>query len=544
MTFAGMESMPSALRPPGMPPNPKAPRGSLAFVRAITLSVLGAALGGCMVGPDFKTPQVAVPAIWSAQSDARIATQAAIDGLWWRVFQDPALDHLIELAYRQNLPLQVAGLRIVQARAQLGVATGAQFPQVQELFASAAAVGLTQQGANLVSPDQQTRNFFAYQAGFDATWEIDFWGKYRRGVQAEAATLLASVADYYAALVSLTAEVARTYAVMRTFDVLVDQARDNVRIQEQGLRMAESRLRNGATTELDVTQATTLLEGTRATIPQLELSAQQARNALSTLLGQPTGTIDALLEGPKEIPRAPPQVTVSVPADLLRRRPDIRSAELYAAAQCARIGVAKADLYPSFSLFGTFGLGAVSTGIASHNLFSGQSLFYNVGPQVNWPVLNYGRIENNVRVQDARFQQLLVDYRNTVLKAAQEVEDALVGFLKSKDAVGFEENSVKAAQRSVEIAASAYQEGAVDYQRVLDAQRSLLREETALTQTRSAVATNLVALYKALGGGWELSRGQPVVPAATQAEMKERTNWGDMLSTPRHTEVRTPAAAP
>jgi outer membrane protein TolC len=220
------------------------------------------------------------------------------------------------------------------------------------------------------------------------------------------------VADYHSALVSLTAEVARTYAVIRTFDALVEQGRGNVKLEEDGLRITESRFRNGATTELDVTQATTLLESTRASIPQLQTGAQQARNAMSTLLGQPTGTLDALLAGPKEIPSAPAKVAVSVPAEMLRRRPDIRRAELQAAAQCARIGMAKAELYPSFSLFGTIGFQAASSGIASHNLFSGESLFYSVGPRVTLPFFNYGRIENNIRVHDARFQQLLVDYRN------------------------------------------------------------------------------------------------------------------------------------
>lgn len=496
-----------------------------------------AGVGGCAVGPDFKTPEAPINPTWNAKDDPRIATDTAADARWWSAFNDPALDRLIELAYQQNLPLQVAGLRIVEARAQLGIATGNQYPQL-DAFGSAAAVGLTQQQANIVSPDRLSRNFISYQVGFDAAWELDFWGKYRRGVQAEAASLLATVADYYSALVSLTAEVARTYATIRTFEVLVEQARENVRLQEEALRITESRFRNGVTTELDVTQATTLVESTRASVPQLEISLQQARNALSTLLGQKAGTVDVLLTGPKEIPSAPAKVMVSVPADMLRRRPDIRSAQLNAAAQCARIGIAKADLYPSFSLFGTIGLGAASSGAAAHNLFSSQSFFYSAGPQVNWPFFSFGRIQNGVRVQDARLQELLVDYRNTVLKAAQEVEDALVGFLNSEEAIGYEENSMKAAQRSVEIAIAAYQQGAVDYQRVLDAQRSLLEQENALTQTRSAVAVNLIALYKALGGGWELAQGQPVVPEETQREMRERTNWGDLLSQPRGPETR------
>jgi NodT family efflux transporter outer membrane factor (OMF) lipoprotein len=492
------------------------------------------AVAGCAVGPNFKAPQATVPESWSANGDPRIAAETAADSRWWKAFNDPALDRLVELAHKQNLPLEIAGLRIVEARAQLGIATGNQFPQMQEAFAGVNAVGLTQQEANVFNLN---RNLTTYQVGFDAAWEMDFWGKYRRGVESEAANLLATVADYVAALVSLTAEVARTYATVRTFEVLVEQAVENARIEERGLRIAESRFLNGATSELDVSQATTLLQSTWASIPQLQISAQQARNALSTLLGQPTGTVEPLLAGPKEIPSAPEKVAVSVPAEMLRRRPDIRSAELYAAAQCARIGVAKADLYPSFSLLGTIGFQAADSGVTSHDLFSGQSLVYSVGPQVNWPILNYGRIENRVRVEDARFEQLLVGYRDTVLRAAQEVEDALTGFLNSEAAIVFDEGSVKAAQRSVELAEVQYQEGAVDYQRVLDAQRSLLQQDNRLAQTRSSVATSLIALYKALGGGWQW-QGEPYVPERTQTEMRDRTNWGDMLSRPRGPETK------
>ena len=360
--------------------------------------------------------------------------RTAADSLWWKAFRDPALDRLVDLAYQQNLPLQIAGLKIVEARAQLGIATGRLFPQTQAVSGKANAVGISRNAANTANFDHR---FLNYELGFDAAWELDLWGKYRRGMEAEAADLLASVTDYHFALVSLTAEIARTYAVLRTFEVLIELAQQNARLQEEGLRVADARFRNGATSELDVAQAATLYESTRASIPTLQTSLQQARNALSTLLGQPTGNVDVLLAGPKAIPKAPAQVAVSVPAEMLRRRPDIRSAELYAAAQCARIGVAKAELYPSFSLVGTIGLQASNSGGTARNLFASDSLFYAAGPQVNWPFFNYGRIKNSVRVQDARFQQLLVNYHNTVLKAAQEVEDALSGFINAQQAALF-----------------------------------------------------------------------------------------------------------
>jgi NodT family efflux transporter outer membrane factor (OMF) lipoprotein len=515
-------------------------KGSAARSSVWTVCTLGLvlSLAGCKVGPDFTKPEAPVAPSWGPKGDPRVSTQAATDIAWWKTFNDPALDRLVELAYRQNLPLQIAGLKIMQARAEFGIATGKQFPQQQELFASASAVGLGEHDANVVTFD---RHYFTYVVGFDAMWELDFWGKYGRGVESQAANLLASVADYDSALVSLTAEVARTYATIRTYEVLTDLAQENARIQADGLSIAESRLRNGATSELDVTQATSLLESTRATIPRFQVGVLQGRTALSTLLGQTPGTVDALLTGPKEIPKAPAKVAVSVPAEMLRRRPDIRSAELYAAAQCARIGVAKAELYPSFSLFGTIGFRTTSGATGTPSSYSfGNSLFYVAGPRVNWPFFNYGRLQNGVRVEDARFQQLLVGYRNTVLKAAQEVEDALAGFLSAEDAIAFEQNSVRASQRSVELSVTQYREGAVDFQRVLDAQRSLLQEQNNLAQLRSAAATNLIALYKALGGGWESRLGQPYVPERTQMEMKERTNWGDMLSQPRSPETKNP----
>ncbi|RKG82680.1 efflux transporter outer membrane subunit [Corallococcus exercitus] len=514
------------------------------IVGALPLLGVLSALSGCTVGPNFKRPEAAVAKEWRTQDDPRLKKQAEVDSQWWKSFGDPSLDRLVELAYRQNLPLQISGLRIVEARAQLAILTGRQYPQVQVATGSAAAVGRSENAAasnllDLANLGDLDRHYLEYQLGFDALWEVDFWGKYRRGVESGTANLLASVADYQSSLVSLTAEVARTYVLVRTYEVLIEQAQENARIQEEGFRIAESRFSNGATSELDVTQAATLLESTRATIPQLEGGLDQARNALSTLLGQPTGAVEALLAGPKRIPVAPATVAVGMPAEILRRRPDVRSAELFAAAQCARIGIAEAELYPSFSLFGTIGLQASTAGSASGNLFSLGSLVYSVGPRIVFPFLNYGRLKNGVRVEDARFQQLLVNYRNTVLKAGQEVEDSLAGFVSAQKAMAFQQAAVKAAQRSVELAVVQYREGAVDYQRVLDAQRSLLEQQNNLAQTSSSIATNLVALYKALGGGWEVRRDQPVVPEPMQTEMEQRTNWGDMLSKPRAQEAKT-----
>ena len=518
-------------------------RESFAFSRTPGLSgALGGldvilALGGCAVGPKFQPPEVTtmVDSTWSVKEQPGLTTVSAPDTTWWRSFNDPALDSLVEIAYRQNLPLQVAGLRILEARAQLGIAAGRKWPQVQVAFGNATAVGLSDNAPYSFGLD---RNFWDYQVGFDAAWETDFWGKYGQEVKAEHYNVLTSMADYDNALVSLTAEVARTYAIIRTYEVLIDQARQNVTVQQEGLRIAQSRFRNGATSELDVFQATTLLASTQATIPQLEAARQQAENAMCTLIGRHTGSVTALLQGSRGIPVAPVDVAVSMPADLLRRRPDVRGVELSAAAQCDRIGVAKSDFYPSLSLFGSIGLEASSGGpsinghTASNNLFDPGSWFYAIGPRLIWPLFNYSRITNNVRVQDARLQQLLIDYQSAVLKAAQEVEDGLTGFVKAEEATAFQDSAAKGAQRSVDIAMIQYREGAVDFQRVLDAQRSLLQEQNTLAQSQSSIATNLISLYKAMGGGWEVRQGLSVIADTTRIEMQNRTNWGDFFSKP------------
>ncbi len=454
-------------------------------------------VSGCAVGPDFETPEARVQNNWIEKHDSRVETKSDIKSLWWKSFGDPTLDELIERASEQNLPVQIAGLRILEARAQLGVAIGNMYPQIQEGHGGAQAVKLS---SRLLEQAGFPHHFANFNIGFDAVWELDFWGRFRRNVEATDAAMLATVADYDNALVSLTAEVARTYALMRTYEVLIQIAHENAKFQKDGLDVAQSRFRNGATSELDVAQARALYESTLADIPQLQASLQQAKNALSILLGE------ALLRGAQRIPSASRKVAIGLPAELLRRRPDIRSAELNAVAEAARIGVAEADLYPRFFLLGDIGVQASDVA----RLFAPGSLFYTAGPGFTWSILNYGRITNNVRAQDARFQQALVNYENTVLKAAQEVEDALIGFLKAQESASDRQKSVDAARLAVDLSLIQYREGAVDFQRVVDSQTRLLTEMNSLAQTRSSIATNLIAVYKALGGGWEVGDGKPV----------------------------------
>ena len=503
----------------------------LAFV-LVVLFTLAFLVSGCMVGPDFVKPDAQMEEEWLQQHNQEIKSEPADFSEWWKVFNDPVLDNLIEIASRQNLDLQNAGLRILEARAQLGIAVGFQYPQTQQIGGEANANQLSENAPNGAGAD---KFFYNYQFGFDAAWEFDFWGRFRRGVESANASLYTSLANYDDILVSLIAEVARTYFDIRTFEQRLVVTRENVSNQEKSLDIAAARFEFGDTSELDVSQAKALLRQTQATIPPLEASLRQAKNALAILLGiLPTGVQD-ILGPPKPIPTVPIEVAVGIPAELLRRRPDIRLAEFQAAVQSAQIGIAKADLYPSFSLVGSIGLqssdkgGVLSNNANFSDLFTSGGIAYFIGPSIQWPIFNYGRLKNNVRVQDARFQQLVVNYQNTVLRAFQDVEDATVGFLRTQEQTGFLSESVAQYKRSEELSLIQYREGLTSYQRVIDAQRNLAEQEDAFASATGSVGINLIALYKALGGGWELRLGKDFIPEKTKDEMRKRTNWGDLL---------------
>jgi NodT family efflux transporter outer membrane factor (OMF) lipoprotein len=490
--------------------------------------------GGCaMVGPDYVLPTPPEPDKWIESEDPQLESKETDFNQWWTVFNDPVLNTLVETAYGQNLSLQIAGLRVLQARAQLGIAFGFQYPQQQYVGGDASVNQVAKNAPNAAFSDRYYNNYYT---SFDAVWELDVWGKFRRAVQTGVADLETSIADYDNILVTLTADVARTYLQVRTNEERLQVARQNVEIQKRSLEIADVRFKAGAVTELDVTQARSLLRSTEALIPEFEANIRRAKNALATLLGKLPGEIDAMLGGPGLIPGVPAEVVVGIPAELLRRRPDIRSAERQMAAQSAQIGFAKADLFPHFSLFGSLGLQASShVGDSSNNsnfsdLFTKDSITYFAGGGFQWDILNYGRITNKVRVEDARFQGLVINYENTVLRAAQEVEDAMISFLRTQDAVGFLADAVKASKRSVDLSMIQYREGLTDYQRVLDTQRFLSEQQDQLVSTTGSVDVALVAMYKALGGGWELRKGKEFVPKSIIEEMEQRTNWGNLLS--------------
>jgi len=482
------------------------------------------------VGPDFEKPEAPLSSTWNEATSERVSTDSTESKTWWLVFKDPVLNELVSLAYRQNLPLQIAGLRILEARAQLGIAVGGQYPQSQQAFGDAIYIE-NSENLGAVPPGFDT-TFTNYSLGFDAAWELDFWGKFRRGIESADASFLASIADYDDVLVSLTSEVARAYATMRTFEERLTISRENVDIQEQSVNIADARFKFGSTTELDTKQAQTLLYSTLATVPDLQASIRQTRNAIGVLLGITPDQVDAIVGGAGAIPKVPEEVTVGIPAELLRRRPDIRQAELAAVAQSALIGVAQSGLYPSFALLGTIGVAASnSSASASNALFESDAVFFQGGPSFSWNIFNYGRIKNEVRVQDARYQQSLVNYQDTVLRGIREAEDAMTGFLRTGEQIRYLRNGVEAAQRAVEIALLQYQEGAADYTRVLNTQESLFREQEREVNARGVLVGNLVALYKALGGGWQIRMGNELIPAATKEQMLQRTNWGHLLET-------------
>jgi NodT family efflux transporter outer membrane factor (OMF) lipoprotein len=482
---------------------------------------------GCMIGPDFKRPPAPVARNWIEASDTSVAKGDDEYRNWWAVFNDPILIQLINLAYQQNLTLRTAGVRVLEARAQLGIAIGEFYPQQQLVNASLSYNRIPiSVPYNLISNTYLTDSF-----GAQAAWELDVWGKLRRGIESADDAYLASVADYDDVLVTLTGDVASTYVQIRTLETQIDIAHQNVERQKNVLKIVNARHENGVVTGRDVDQAETVLGETEATVPQLTIQLNQQLNALAVLLGLPPGYVDALLGKSSEIPTAPERVTIGIPADLMRRRPDIRKAELQAAAQCAQIGVAKGDLLPAFTLLGN--VDTVASNVGRHgmdNLFVGSSLAFSVGPGVQWNLFNYGQITNNVRYQDAKFQELLITYQNSVLKAQQEVENGLSTFIDSKTAVVYLKEAVQAAKGALAIATIQYKEGIADFTTVLTAEQNLLAAQNNLATATGAVPLGLIATYRAMGGGWQIRDGHDFVPLDTQREMANRTNWGRILT--------------
>ncbi|MGI9222787.1 MAG: efflux transporter outer membrane subunit [Woeseiaceae bacterium] len=461
-------------------------------LRHLTLLVL---LGGCSaVGPEYEQPEVSLNPDWLQAELEQFDTSPAELALWWETLDDPALNELINTAIVQNNSIKIAGLRVLEAQAQLGIATGNRFPQVQAITgdASYADTGdLTQEQYNL---------------GAGLSWEIDFWGRFSHGVEAADANFLATVASYDDVMVLVTATVADIYVVIRAAEEQLRLARDSLELQQRSYDIVDVLFRNGASSELDALQARTLLLSTEATIPELEATLHQAKNALSVLLGVAPSTFEDQFDGRGIQPTVPDTIALGLPADLLRQRPDVRQAELRAISQNAVVGIATADLYPSFSLTGF--LGASSTTVDSgnaiiDNFLSSEGSAFSIGANFVWPFLNYGRIKNNIEVQDARLQQALIAYQEAVIQGAREVEDAMSAMISTREKDRILSESVEIAERSAELAFLRYQEGFADYQRVLDAQQALFAQQQRYAANRGEVVRSVIQLYRSLGGGWQ-----------------------------------------
>jgi NodT family efflux transporter outer membrane factor (OMF) lipoprotein len=452
---------------------------------------------GFKVGPNYARPAAPVAQNWIDDADERARKDSDDLSKWWTVFRDPVLDSLICSTYQQNLTLRQAGFRVLQARAQRGIVVGEFFPQTQQADGAYSRNVLSAEVAN--GSFLQARFFSRWDFGFNLAWELDFWGRFRRAIEAADANLDASVEDYDDVLVTLLGDVASNYVRLRTFEQRIEYARANVELQRETLGIAESRFKAGTTGELDVVQARSTLEQTQAQIPELEISLRQANNQLCILLGIAPEELRAKL-GSTPIPTAPADVAVGIPADLVRRRPDIRRAERQAAAQSALIGVAESDFYPHISITGTIGYSAEQF----KDLFQSSALSGSVGPSFQWNILNYGRILNNVRLQDARLQELVAAYQNAVITGAQEVEDGLVTFLRAQERTNFQSASVSDAEKAVKIVVDQYKAGTVDFTRVTQLQQNLVSLQDTLAQARGEIALGLIEAYRALGGGWEI----------------------------------------
>lgn len=481
--------------------------------RARTLALVAAAaiLGGCAVGPDYAPPTTQMPDQWN-QSLVRGVTDGSADmRTWWALLDDPVLDGLIARATRGNLDLKLAVSRLLEARARVGLAAGEELPSVQaqgDIERGRLSEGIQQE---LGSSRERTSTL--YQLGLDASWEIDLWGRISRDVESADAFLQATLEDYRDVLVSLYAEVASTYVDIRTLQKRISAAAGNVKTQQQTLQLVRDRRRAELASDVEIAQAQLNLATTEALIPQLRITLQQAIHRLGVLLGERPAALYGILAPTAPIPDVPAQIAIGLPADLLRQRPDIRSAERQLAAQTAQIGVATADLYPRFTLSGF--LAFQKYGVSS--FFSGDNIGYGFGPTVVWNVFDGGRIRSNIAVQDALTEQALFNYEQSVLTALRETQDALVGFVQQRERSEILARSVKAANDAVRLVTSLYVSGLTDFQNVQDQQRSKFQQDDALAQSEGLVVQNLIALYRALGGGWARPDDRPAaMPIKTE----------------------------
>jgi outer membrane protein, multidrug efflux system len=474
--------------------------------KAVIASLCVALLAGCAVGPNYQAPKTNTPAQWTT-SLAGGETNGPVDlGQWWKNFNDTNLDALIATAIQSNLTLNIAEARVREARAQKGVVSGGLWPSL----GAGAGYSRNHYGANTFPPlggFGVPLDYNLYNADFDAAWELDIFGGTRRAVEAANAQIGAAEYGERDVLVSLLAEVARNYIGARAYQQRLNIVQENIRVEQDTLDLTSNRYENGLTSDLDVQQAKALLNQNEAEVPSLEASFDSSVYQLGVLLGQPPDALVDEMSATNPIPLTPPLVPVGLPSDLLQRRPDVQQAERQLAAATAQIGVAKADLFPKFSLTGTVGVQSTW----AWNWMDYASKYWNAGPTVEWDLFQAGSIVANVHVQNARQQQALDTYQQTVLVALQDTETALTAYAREQVRREKLVQSAQADQEAFDLAAQLYQNGLADFLNVLDSESKLYAAQDAVVQSDQNVSLDLVQLYKALGGGWEQATNVPAM---------------------------------
>ena len=458
---------------------------------------------GYKVGPNYRRPCASTSVSWIDGANPNVVMTSQENADWWRIFNDPALEELVQTAYQQNLSLRAAGLRVLQARKIREIATLSLLPQSQAASGGYSRNQISENAPNFF-PGTNT-SFSNWSTGFDMSWELDVWGRIRRSIDAADAGFEAEINSYDAILVTLVGDVAATYIEVRAIDQRLNLAEKNAELQKSSLDLTEKRNAEGAVSALDVAQAKANYTDTLSLIPLLRQSRRIAVNRLSVLLGMTPFELEPLIRERGAMPIAPEQAVTGIPNELLRRRPDIRAAERLVAVQSEKIGIVKADLYPRFGLSGEIGVGAEHF----NDLFSSGSQFATIAPGFRWNILHYGRLKKAVEIEQVKFQESVVNYQNSVLAAHQEVEDALTSFLESKERLNFLTQSADAVQEAVNTVRLQYEEGATDFGRVFVLESALVQRQDELTSVKAEVSISLVRLFKSLGGGWQFRLSTP-----------------------------------
>lgn len=493
---------------------PQRPRAITPFAWWCVLAAVVCA-SGCMVGPNYAPPQVYTNPQYQLAGNPHLQGQPADPNVWWRYLQDPVLEQQIDTMLQRNLTLKEAGQRVLEARARLIGVQGNLYPQVQQVNGSYARSRLSSTTANFFTfPGifETNQNPDNWLLNFNASWELDFWGRFRRAIESADASLGVTIAAYDDATVLLLAETANSYVLMRTFERRLIIANQNLQYQRRVLELAKEKKAHGLATAIDVAQAEANYGQTGAMLPTLEAARRQASHRLCVLLGREPIDLSAEMPPTGVIPKPVPQLAFGIPADLLRRRPDVRKAERELAAQSARIGVAESDFYPHISLTGNIGMQSEDLS----RLFTSSSTAGLLSPNFSWNILNYGRIRSNVEAEKAAFQRLCFAYRSAVLNAAKDAEDSQVNYVYAFERANWQRIAVNGATIAVDKGVTAYQEGASDYSRIYILQGDLLKLQDQLAATESEIALGLVSIFRSIGGGWESRACQQLAQAGYQ----------------------------